>query len=477
MEYKHYEEFEGIDVEAADREGAPNRHVGMVHARSGWNYPMEPMSKQGFSHSLGMMPLGMEPKRGFSHSLGMMPLGMEPMGMESMGMGLDMPSLSRKTMEKSQSLYNVDDLYDARSKPITLPHLQEMPISDLTSPYNKMQVIKLEKPEGLDVSGCDKYIRETFGISYGVLQDMAPAVTFKPNNKALKCRGSFTQDFSTCRFEAQVWRVQASHSEQENIYILEFRQKTLSGRDAFEYLISKMAAALKEAGRAKVYGNGMEIIPLGLNSIPDDLGEFAMPSFGGMGSCTSISCENNNKGFPINLENGDLLNSWCEIIAERKWPAYEETLRTLARCCCDGDNKKVIAEHPDLQKALIKDLQLEMDATSCQNNLTVLYAILEEASCEQCVVEDGILLGVAQTFMTHTGLNLQRGTSKLPRSVSLERVALKILLILSEKPKQYNQKQVQEVLQVLDGAHRKLKDEVNQQHLEYVIGNLKNQSQ
>jgi len=458
MEYKHYEEFEGIDVEAADREGAPNRHVGMVHARSGWNFPMEPMSKQGFSHSLGMKSLGME-----------------PMGMESMGLG--MPSLSRNTMENSQSLYNVEDLYDARSKPITLPHLQEMPISDLKSPYNKMQVITLEKPEGLDVSGCDKYIRETFGISYGVLQDMAPAVTFKPNAKALKCRGSFTQDFCTCRFEAQVWRVQASRTEEENIYILEFRQKTLSGRDAFEYLISKMAAALKEAGRAKVYGNGMEIIPLGLNSIPDDLGELAMPSFGGMGSHTSISCENNNKGFPINLENGDLLNSWCEIIAERKWPAYEETLRTLARCCCDGDNKKVIAEHPDLQKALIKDLQLEMDATSCQNNLTVLYAILEEASCEQCVVEDGILLGVAQTFMTHTGLNLQRGTSKLPMSVSLERVALKILLILSEKPKQYNQKQVQEVLQVLYGAHRKLKDEVNQQHLEYVIGNLKNQSQ
>jgi len=458
MEYKHYEEFEGIDVEAADREGAPNRHVGMVHARSGWNFPMEPMSKQGFSHSLGMKSLGME-----------------PMGMESMGLG--MPSLSRNTMENSQSLYNVEDLYDARSKPITLPHLQEMPISDLKSPYNKMQVITLEKPEGLDVSGCDKYIRETFGISYGVLQDMAPAVTFKPNAKALKCRGSFTQDFCTCRFEAQVWRVEASRTEEENIYILEFRQKTLGGRDAFEYLISKMAAALKEAGRAKVYGNGMEIIPLGQNSIPDDLGELAMPSFGGMGSHTSISCENNNKGFPINLENGDLLNSWCEIIAERKWPAYEETLRTLARCCCDGDNKKVIAEHPDLQKALIKDLQLEMDATSCQNNLTVLYAILEEASCEQCVVEDGILLGVAQTFMTHTGLNLQRGTSKLPRSVSLERVALKILLILSEKPKQYNQKQVQEVLQVLEGAHRKLKDEVNQQHLEYVIGNLKNQSQ
>jgi hypothetical protein len=202
-----------------------------------------------------------------------------------------------------------------------------------------------------------------------------------------------------------------------------------------------------------------------------------MPSFGGMGSHTSVSCENNSGGFPISLENGDLLNTWCEIIAERKWPVYEETLRTLARCCCDGDNKKVMAEHPNLQETLVKDLQLEMDATNCHNILTVIYAILEEASSGQCVVEDGILLAVAQTFMTHTGLNQQRGTSKLLRSVPLERVALKILLILSEKPKQYNQKQVQEVLKVLEGAHRKLKDEVNQQHLEYVIGNLRNQSQ
>jgi len=443
MEYKyHSDEFKGMDADAADREGAPNRHIGVVHAGSGWNYTVEPMGKLGLGKS-----------------------------------SLYMPSLGKpKTMENSLSRYMVEELYDARSKKIVIPPLQEMPISDLKSPYIKPQVILIDTPGFADADGCNKYVRESFGIFYDILQDMAPAVTFKPNNKALKCKGSFTQDFCTCRFEAQVWRVDASLVEEENVYIFEFRQKTLSGRDAFEYLIRHMGAALKDAGRAKVYGDGMEILPPGWNPIPDDLGELAMPSFAGMGSHTSVSCRNNKAGFPIALDR-DLMNSWCDIIVERQWPSYEETLRTLARCCCDDDNKKVMAEHSDLQKALINDLQLETDSTNCHNILTILNAILEEASSDECVIEDGILLAVAETFMTHTGLKQQRGASKVSRSVSLGRVALKILLILSEKPKQYNQKQVRDVLKVLEGAQKKLKDEVNQEHLEYVIGNLRKQSQ
>jgi len=448
MEYKyHSDEFKELDVEAAEREDAPNRCVGVLHPGPGQQYPFAPMSK--FSHSYGMDSFG-----------------------------LDMPSFGKvKTLEKSQSRIKIENLYEARSKPIPLPHLQEMPIWELKSPYNKTQVIILEKPDGLSEDECKKYIRETFGISYGVLQDMAPAVTFKPNAKDLKCKGSFTQDFCSCRFEAQIWRVDAAFVGEENVHIFEFRRKSLSGKDAFEYLIRKMGAALKEAGRARLYGNGVEICPPAEDMIPDDLGDLAMPSFGGMGSHTSISQGNSDGGFPITLENEEQMDRWCKIIAERQWPAYEETLRLLARCCCDTENKKILAEHLDLQKVLIKELQLGSDATNCHNVLTIMFAILEVASSEQSIVEDGILLAVVEALMTHSGLKQQVGAPKVARSVALERAALKVLMLVSEKPKHYNQTQVQRVLRVLGEAPRKLKDEVNQQHLEYVIGNLRKHTQ
>lgn len=379
-------------------------------------------------------------------------------------------TLTAKTLDTPITRYKME-LDGACSQPIQLPILQEMQISLLKSPFNKTHAIILDTPEGSTEEKCN-YARETFGKSYEILQEMAPAVTFKPNPGSLKCKGSFTQDFCTCRFEIQVFRVEDQETK-KNVYIFEFRRKTLSGRDAFEYLIRYMAFKLKEAGRAKVFGNGMEIYPPA--EIPDALGDLAMPSFGGVGPHTSITHGNPNRGFPITLDEYQM-DMWCEIIAKREWPAYEETLRTLARCCCDLENKKKMADNVDLQKVLIKELQNQngMDATNCHNTLTIVFAILEEASEEESDVDEMILLAVAKTLMSHSSIKQQR--SKTVKSVALERAALKILMLMSAKPKEYSGKLIHEVLEVLVGImSATLNDEISQKHLEYVIGNLRKQ--
>jgi len=450
MEYKYpSDEKFALCVDAEDREDAPHRAVGMLHCGPGeQNHFYEPMHQTGFLSSYGM---------------------------DSQGLG--MPSFGKvKTMEKSQSRYNIENFYEARSTPVPLPpHLREMAIRELKSPYVKSQVIILDIPDDLTEEECKNHVRETFKVSYGILQDMAPDVTFQPNTKDLKCKGSFTQDFCTVNFEAAVWRVHESQDGKGNVHIYEFRRKSIAGRDAFEYLIRKVGAALKDKGLATMYGNGVEIFPPMEIEMPDDLGDLAMPSFGGMGSHTSIPKETNDGDFPITLEDDEQMDRMCKTIDDRQWPMYEETVRLLARCCCDSENTRIMAEHSDLQKVLIKELQLGSDSTNTHNVLTILFAILESASSEQSIVdvEDGILLAVTEALMTCLGLKHKKGASKVVRSVALERAALKVLLLLSEKPEHYNQKQVQEVLHMLEEAPKKMKDDLNQKHLGYVMENLK----
>jgi len=449
MEYKYpSDEKFALCVDAEDREDAPHRAVGMLHCGPGQqNHFYEPMHQTGFLASYGM---------------------------DSTGLG--MPSFGKKTMEKSQSRYNIDNFYDARSTLNPLPqHFKEMAIRELKSPYVKSQVIILDIPVGLTEEECENHVRDTFKVSYGILQDMAPDVTVQPNTKDLKCKGSFTQDFCTVNFDAAVWRVHESQDGQRNVYIYEFRRKSISGRDAFEYLIRKVGAALKDKGLAKMYGNGVEIFPPMEIEMPDDLGDLAMPSFGGMGSHTSILKEKSDCDFPISLDDDEQMDRMCKTIDDRQWPVYEETVRLFARCCCNRENTRIMAEHSNLQKVLVKELKLGSDSTNTHNVLTILYAILESASSEQSIVDvdEGILHAVTQALMTCLGLKQKKGASKVVRSVALERASLKVLLLLSEKPKHYNQKQVREVLRMLEEAPKKMKDDLNLKHLGYVVENLK----
>jgi len=459
MEYKYpSEERFAPCVDEEDREDAPHRAVGMLHCGPGQqNHFHEQMDYNSF----------------FANSIAATSFPIT--AMDSKGLG--MPSLGKKTMEKSQSRYNIANFCDARSesKPLS-EHYKEMKIRDLSSPYVKSQVIILDIPAGKTDEECKNYVRETFKTSYDILQAMAPDVTVQPNTKDLKCKGSFTRDFCTVNFDAAVWRVE-SQDGKGNVYIYEFRRKSISGRDAFEYLIRKVGAELKDKGLAKMYGNGVEIFPPMEIEMPDDLGDLAMPSFGGMGSQTSIPKEKCDGGFPISLAKDDEhMNRMCKTIDDRQWPIYEENMRLFARCCCNSENVRVMAEHASLQKVLIKELKLGSDSTNTHNILTILYAILESASSEKIDVEDGILYAVSEALRTCLGLKQKKGESKVVKSSALERAALKVLLLLSEEPYHFNQKQVHEVLPMLEEASKKMKDGLNHEHLGYVMENLKGEN-
>jgi len=370
----------------------------------------------------------------------------------------------KSSLDVDSNLKKMLDMQNVKSKPVVIPYLQEVVIKDRVNPYNKSQVIILTKPANGTASELEMHIRESFLFAYDVLQAMSPALTFHPNSRDLKCKGSFTHDFCTCYFEMQVWHTEV------NEHILEFRRKSLSGRDAYEYLIRHMGAELKEAGRAEKYANGIEIYPI--PTIPDDLGDLAMPSFGGVGSYMGMEQVDDDRGFPINLDSEDQIQNWANTIMKRSWPSSEETLRLCALSCLHLDNRKMLAEQSDFQEAVIKELQQNPDATSCHNALTIILGLLEETGTEHFVADE-LLSAVARCLLTHSGKKKQ-GKRKTIGSVALQRAALKVLLLLSENAAKYDLKQVNVVLDVLEGElGGKLKDEVNQEQLDYVIGNLK----
>jgi len=458
MEYKYpSEERFAPCVDEEDREDAPHRAVGMLNTGPGqqthFHKPMEYNNLNGNSVDVASFIAGR--CAGF--------------GKDSKGLGMPSfkkSSFGKKTMKKSQSRYNIENFCDARSesKPLS-EYYKEMKIRVLSSPFVKSQVIILSIRAGLTDEECKNWVRETFKISYDILRAMAPDVTVQPNKDNLKCKGSCTRDFCTVNFEAAVWRVE-SQDDKGDVYIYEFRRKSISGRDAFEYLIRKVAAELKDKGRANLYGNGMEIFPPMEIEMPRNLGVLAMPSFGGMGSYTSIPKEKCDRGFPISLaKDHEHMNRMCKTIADRQWPIYEENLRLFARCCCNSENVRVMAEHPSLQKVLIKELKLGSDSTNTHNILTILYAIVESAPSD---AEDGMLCAVAETLKTCLGLNQKKGESKVVKSIAIERAAIKVLLLLSEEPNIF----AHGVQDKLEEASKKM-DRLNSEHLGLRDGKLK----
>jgi len=438
MDYKEdfrVEEFKTRDFHEDERGAAPNRHVGVqtTGAAQGYN----------INQTTSLKP--------------------------------ELPAVScwsgkiaqLKIDSFSSTVKKMLNMQNEKATPVAIPHLQELQIKERKNPYDKSQVIVLTMPDEISAVDQEAHIRKTFGIVYEVLQEMSPDLTFQPSLTDLKCKVTFTHDFCTGRFEIQVWRVEGNGQ-----HILEFRRKSLGGRDAYEYLIRHMGAELKKKGCAEKYGNDIEIFPL--PEIVDGLGDLAMPSFGGVGSLTGKRPIDETKGFPITLDSEDQIENWSDIVTKRNWPSCGETLRLCARSCLHQNNREMLARHTGFQKAVVKELQQNGDATNCHNALTIIHNLLEKTDSGGSFEEDELLSAVAECLMTYSGVKQKGSKQKTLRSVALERAALKVLLLLSENVAKYDQKQVHFVLKLLEGElDGKLKDKVNQVQLEYVIGNLK----
>merc|ERR1719334_1620307 len=126
-----------------------------------------------------------------------------------------------------------------------IPSMDKMQIRKLSGPFNKFDSILLSVP---DTESPTDFAIAALRSVYTVFQSMAPALTFHPNSKDLRCKGSYTEGFSTCRFSAQVWKVDKSTPRNKRQYILEFHRRSQRGRDAYFALKCIVALALKREG-------------------------------------------------------------------------------------------------------------------------------------------------------------------------------------------------------------------------------------
>merc|ERR1719461_2332874 len=372
-----------------------------------------------------------------------------------------------------------------------MPQVDLLTIPTLNNPFKKAQAITIV------TSGCSKAegktrVRNAWKHVAACFDSMKPFLTFKPNPNKMKCKGSYTTPdrFSTTTFEAQVWNVHPSISGQkDDMYILEFRNKSLEGREAFRDLVRTLAGELKNAGIAKFYGNGIEIYTKEESALPEpDLGELAMPSMGGALSMPSFSQASKRssqqptqRACPISL-NETQLNIWAKILKEQKFPTCVETLKLIAQCCQNEHNLKLLAEREEVLAAVCHELQSAIAPSACLNALTIASSVLEESrDAFKTLVENGLLTAVANSLKMHSGTH-KVGAVRVTRSAMIEKTALEVLKTLAhfdgvQLSDQVN-REVRNTLVVLQGdLSGKLKDQSHTIELNSIIKTLRSKIQ
>lgn len=109
--------------------------------------------------------------------------------------GLDIPVGMVKKIKKEKPTEEVVAEYKWDLEPI--PNIQEMPLCCLKSPYNPGDAFWLSVPEATAADGV-VYARETMKEIYQMFQLMTPALSFTPSFKKMRCKGSYTQSYSSC---------------------------------------------------------------------------------------------------------------------------------------------------------------------------------------------------------------------------------------------------------------------------------------
>merc|ERR1719499_2961261 len=234
---------------------------------------------------------------------------------------------------------------------------------------------------------------------------MAPALTFHPNSKDLRCKGSYTEGFSTCSFVVQAWKVDNSSSTGQQEYILEFNRRSQRGREAFLALKRLVANALKRDGFATHWAHGGEIYPLPV--VENDLGELSMPGFH----------ESSRSPYPITLREEDVADMTA-CINEHKYPQSAESLELLAQCGAGSDkNREVLRENCELAKAIHQELRTGYEANSCLHALSLID--------QGATAPKDVLPAVARCLQVHSGF--KRFNRKGARSRAIESTALRVM--------------------------------------------------
>merc|ERR550534_1063526 len=377
--------------------------------------------------------------------------------------------------EINEQLYPVEPKLKHRTKkknvstPSFAPLLYgQMKIKNLTQPHNRANSIVFRIPD--DVTDSHRYISETVGILYAKMVSMSPHLTFIRNKKYLKFKGSFSFDYEVCFFDAQVFRLDptiAKSDTPENVYIIEFRRRSLTGRGAFHELFRRIAGWLLNEGRAKKYANGFHIYPFeepssNLVDVSRIDGVFESPIPNTVETQSEIdSCQ-------IRLES-DMISSWAKKISERSVYS-EENIRILAICSTNTESLELMAHEPKLLVALCEELSSGKNPSSSANALVNVKAILKFHAhiTADSFTRSGMLLAITECLVLYSG-----------RSVAIERAALTTLEMLSENQKiSIRQTELVEVLKRLEiGLKGGLSDEKNNRCLKNVIKRMKMKTQ
>jgi len=371
-----------------------------------------------------------------------------------------------------------------------IPQVELLVIPTLNNPFKKAQAISILTGQGTEAERKSRACNAWKHVA-AIFDSLKPFVTFKPNPKKMKCKGSYTTPdrLSTTTFEAQVWKVDKSISgQQDPVYILEFRNKSLEGREAFRDLIRTTAGELKSVGVAKYYGNGIEIYTKAEAAPPVVVNdEFAMPSFGGALGMPSFSSMKRNqqqqpsqrKG-PISL-NQSQLDIWAKILKEQKFPTCVETLKLIAQCCQNDHNLKLLAKREEVLAAVCSELQSAIAPSACLNALTIAHRVLAESrDAFTKLIEHGLMSAVAYSLKMHSGTH-KVGQVKVTRSAMIEETALNVLDTLREGVQQLNEQisqEVQKTLRVLsEDLSGKMKDKTHAKQLNSIIKGLRSKVQ
>jgi len=327
-----------------------------------------------------------------------------------------------------------------------IPSFEKMDIRILESPFNRIDAVLIFVPS---VESPIQVMKAAFVTLYTLFQSRAPAITFRPHQKNLRFKGSYTEGFSTCAFAAEAWAVNKSSSVRE--YVIELRQTSKSGRRAFEDFKRLVAVALKEGGFAKTYANGCEIHSI--QTYDCNLGELSMPG----------SRRNENEMCPVTLAKNDVTNM-AAIITERRYPQCVETIELLGRCSAwSEDNRELLRADSKLAEAIHDELRKGFDASACHNALNLIQ--------QGAVDVYDVLPAVARSLQVHSGY--KRSGHKRSRSRAIECTALEVMERLTCENRCFHQvealRKIEHELQgaVRSDVYRRIQDIRTRQGLVY----------
>jgi len=338
---------------------------------------------------------------------------------------------------------------------VKIPSFESYKVKEVKHPVRGYRTIKLNGVNN------DRELAQVFQHLYAeklfVGKEKPNTIHFKPMEN-FKCRVSFTHNdnFDTCKLEFQAWR---DTNDSKSPYLIEFIQKSVNGRETFNYLITRVAAELKAMGKASKYGNDREIFAPVVTQATDPNDPLQMPTpLGGVGPTHQLR-------FTVKDEQA---SNWVKILSLRTYPIFSETIRIIAKAVeedNDRENLKIISTKREVFEACCKELNDVLDPATVHNVLRItdklVQLMLEESDADGLkeVVDKQLLLAVVKTLAHNCGAKKVH-KHRWMRSVAIEERATALLWKLAAHKDRFNNfsdsKMLQDVLDHLGRIHKQL---------------------